>query len=117
MAKWNDIKNGVGRAADKTMKKASELADAAALRLKLKATGVKLSEKYETLGRLTYKQLKTERSQAEAIAKVIDDIDLLREKAKALRQRIEAEKEARAERPEDVVIEEEQEEEKNETAE
>lgn len=106
MAKWKDIKNGVGRAADKTVKKASDLADAAALRIKLKALNVKLSEKYETLGRLTYKQLKSERSQAEAISKVIEDIDELRDKIKALKERIETEKAERAKRPEDIEIEE-----------
>ena len=109
MTKWNDIKSGVGRAADKTVKKASDLADAAALRIKLKATNVKLSEKYETLGRLTYKQLKSERSQAEAISKVIADIDELRDKAKSIKQRIDDEKAARAERPEDVKIDDEEE--------
>lgn len=110
MAKWNDIKHGVGKAADKTIKKANDLADAAAHRIKLKAMNVKLSEKYEALGRLTYKQLKSERSQAEAISKVIEDIDKLREKIKAQKQRIEDEKIARAERPEDVKIEDETEE-------
>ena len=108
--KWNNIKSGVGKAADKTMKKASDIADAAALRIKLRAMNAKLSEKYETLGRLTYKQLKSERSQAEAISKVIEDIDELREKIKAHKQRIEDEKAARAERPEDVKIEDEAEE-------
>ena len=87
--KWNNIKSGVGKAADKTMKKASDIADAAALRIKLRAMNAKLSEKYETLGRLTYKQLKTEISYAEEIASIITQIDELREEIKVLKQKIE----------------------------
>ena len=109
MSKWNDIKGGVSKAADKTAKKANELASAAALRIKLRAMNAKLSEKYEMLGRLTYKQLKSERSQAEQIAKTIESIDKQREAIKALKARIEEEKTARAERPEDIVIEDEDE--------
>ena len=45
MSKWNDIKGGVSKAADKTAKKANELASAAALRIKLRAMNAKLSEK------------------------------------------------------------------------
>ncbi len=105
MANWKNIKNGVSKAADKTAKKASELADAAALRIKLRAMNAKLSDKYETLGRLTYKQLKSERSQAEKIAETIEAIDKLREDAKALKKRIEDEKNARRERPEDIDVE------------
>ena len=109
MSKWNDIKGGVGKAADKTAKKANELASAAALRIKLRAMNAKLSELYEALGRLTYKQLKSERSQAEAIAKTIESIDKQREAIKALKARIEDEKAARTGRPEDIVIEDEDE--------
>lgn len=109
MSKWNDIKSGATRVANKTAKKANELAETAAQKLKLKAMNARLSEKYETLGRLTYKQLKSERSQAENIAHTIADIDKLREDVKALKERIENEKTARAERPEDIKIEDESE--------
>lgn len=109
MSKWNDIKGGVGKAADKTAKKANELASIAALRIKLRAMNAKLSELYEALGRLTYKQLKSERSQAEAIARTIESIDKQREAIKALKARIEDEKAARTGRPEDIVIEDEDE--------
>ena len=108
MSKWNDIKGGVSKAADKTAKKANELASAAALRIKLRSKNAKLSEKYEALGRLTYKQLKLGRSQAELIASTIESIDALRDEIKALKQRIEDEKAARTERPEDIIIEDEE---------
>ena len=108
MSKWNDIKGGVGKAADKTAKKANELASIAAMRIKLRAMNAKLSDLYEALGRLTYKQLKSERSQAEQIAKTIESIDKQREAIKALKARIEDEKAARTGRPEDIVIEDEE---------
>lgn len=110
MANWNEIKSNVGRAADKTIKKAGELADAASMRLKLKSMNVKLNEKFETLGRLTYKQLKTGRSHAEAISAVIEEIDSLREEIRELKQKIDEAKEARAKKPEDVNVDYEEEE-------
>lgn len=89
MANWEDIKTTVGRAANKTMKKAGELADTASLHFKYKTSKAKLSEKFERLGRLTYKQLKTEISHAEEIATLISDIDALREEIKLIKQKIE----------------------------
>ena len=108
MANWNDIKLRMSHAADKTIKKAGELADSASLKFKLKTLNVKLGDKYEKLGRLTYKQLKTERSQAEAISAVITDIDSLREEIKQLKERIEEDKHARRESPEDIDVDDEE---------
>ena len=109
MANWEDIKASVSRAANKTIKKAGELADTASLNFKLKTLKVKQSEKFEKLGKLTYKQLKTSVSQTEDISKVIETIDSLRaeiasiekeiedEKAKKAQEKEEAQKEAEAE--------------------
>ena len=47
------VKKATKKAASKTM----ELADAASLNIKLQGLNVKLSEKFETLGRLSYKKL------------------------------------------------------------
>ncbi len=96
MANWNDIKAGVGKAANKTMKKAGEIADSASLKFKLTTQKAKLSDRFERLGRLTYKQLKTETSYAEDIATVISEIDELRESIKEIKAKIEAAKEERA---------------------
>ena len=95
MANWNDIKTNIGNAANKTVKKAGELADTASLHFKYKTSKAKLSEKFEKLGRLTYKQLKAEISYAEALADVIADIDELREEIQELKEKIEEEKQAR----------------------
>lgn len=97
MANWNEIKANVGTAANKTLKVAGELADIAKLNIKLKALSVKLSGKFEKLGRLTYKQLKTETSYAEEIAIIIADIDQLRAEIKSLKEKIEAAKREREE--------------------
>ena len=97
MANWNEIKANVGNAANKTIKVAGELADIAKLNFKIKALSVKLSGKFEKLGRLTYKQLKTETSYAEDISAVIADIDQLREDIKALKEAAEKAKQERAE--------------------
>ena len=106
MANWNDIKIGVERAANKTIQKAGELADTASLHFKYKTAKAKLSERFEKLGRLTYKQLKAETSYAEEIAAVIADIDLLREEIKALKEKIDAQKEEKQTQKEEETAEE-----------
>ena len=109
MANWEDIKASVSRATNKTIKKAGELADTASLHFKLKTLKVKQSEKFEKLGKLTYKQLKTDNSYAEAISELIAEIDALREEIKALKEKIEAAKAERqtAEDAEDIDVEDE----------
>ena len=97
MANWDDIKVKVGKAASTAAKKTGELADTASKYVKLKAVDMKLSSKYESLGRLTYKQLKDGGSQAQKISKVIEEIDSLNEQRKAIKEEIEAEKQRRAE--------------------
>lgn len=96
MANWNDIKTSVGQAANKTIKKAGEIADTASLKFKLTTQRAKLNDRFERLGRLTYKQLKTETSYAEDIANTIAEIDAIREDIKELKAKIEADKEERA---------------------
>ena len=95
MANWKDIKTNVSHAASKTIRVAGELADIAKLNIKVKTLTVKLSGKFEKLGRLTYKQLKVETSYAEEIATIIADIDDIRAEIKETKAKIE---EAKAER-------------------
>jgi len=96
MANWKQVRYGVGRATGKAIQKTGEIADMASLYLKLKNLNLQLNERYETLGKLTYKQLKTETSQAEKIAEVIKDIDQLREQVCVQKDRILALKAERA---------------------
>ena len=109
MANWNDIKLNVSRAANKTIKKAGELADSASMNIKLKTLNAKLGDRFEVLGKLTYKQLKFDTSHAEEISKVIAEIDELREEIKQLKEKIAEAKEERQKSAEDVKIDEESE--------
>jgi len=97
MADWKEIRTQAESVANKAVKKTGELADIAAKYVKLKVLDAKLSSKFETLGRLTYKQIKSETSMAEKIAEVIEKIDSLRAQRKALNEEIEADKKRRAE--------------------
>ena len=97
MADWNEIKSQIGKAANKAVKRTGEIADIASKQIKLKSLDSKLSAKYESLGRLTYKQIKCGESQAEKISSVITEIDDLRVKRSELADEIEADKVKRAE--------------------
>lgn len=97
MADWNEIRAKIEKAANTAVKKTGEIADSASKYVKLKSYDSKISSKYESLGRLTYKQIKSGESQAEGIAEVIDSIDELRTKRKKLADEIEADKKRRAE--------------------
>lgn len=97
MADWDEIKSQIGKAANKAVKKTGEIADIASKQIKLKTYDAKLSSKYESLGRLTYKQIKCGESQAERISNVITEIDDLRVKRSQLADEIEADKVRRAE--------------------
>ena len=97
MANWKEIRTQAGKTANKAIKKTGEIADSASKYVKLKIYDTKLSSKYEELGRLTYKQIKTENSMAERISETIDEIDTLRAQRKALKEEIEAEKRRKAE--------------------
>ena len=77
MANWDDIRTGVTRAANTTIKKTGELAENASMHVKLARLMSKRDEMFEKLGKLTYTQLKTDDSRAEEIAAVISQIDSL----------------------------------------
>ena len=97
MAKWKEIYEQAGDVANKAVKKTGELATTAKKYVKLKMLDAKISSHFEVLGRLTYKQIKSETSMAERIAEVIEKIDSLRAQRKVLHDEIEAEKKQREE--------------------
>ncbi len=92
MSEWNEFCTKVGMVADKAAKKTGELADTASKHVRVKMYDAKLASKYEDLGRLTYRQLRTEVSQAEKIAVVVDKIDQLRAERKLIVTQIEEER-------------------------
>ena len=115
MANWENIKSGVSKAANKTIKKTGELAGNASQHMKLARLMSKRDELFEKLGKLTYTQLKTDESHAEEIAAVISQIDTLGLQIRAQKAKIEeakAEKarekaESKAEKQDTTVSEEE----------
>ena len=98
MADWGKIKKNIGTAAEKAKKKTGEIAQDASMQLKLKKLETKRNELYEELGRLTYRQLKTGESQAEKIAKTIEELDEVRTKHREQSELIEKTKRERAEK-------------------
>ena len=92
MSELNSFCKKVKSVAGKAVKKTGEFADLAAKYVRLHSMDSKLDDRYEMLGRLTYKQLKTGESYAEKIALYIDSIDKLRVDRKALNDEIEADK-------------------------
>lgn len=92
MSEWNSLCKKVKSAAGKAVKKTEELADTAAKYVRLHRIDSKLSDRYENLGKLTYKQLKTGESQAERISAYIESIDKLRADRKALQAEIDADR-------------------------
>ena len=92
MSEFNSFCKKVKKTAAKVAKKTGEATDIAVKYIKLQRIDSKLSDRYESLGRLTYKQLKTGESYAEKIALYIQSIDQLRADRKALNEEIEADK-------------------------
>ena len=91
--------NNFIKSAKKATKKAAnttmELADIASLNLKLQGQSVKLSEKYEKLGKLSYDKLSNEADNAEAIAATVEEIGVLIEQIENTKAEIKAKKRAR----------------------
>lgn len=95
MANWENIKSGVSKAANTTVKKTGELAGNASMHMKLARLMSKRDDLFEKLGKLTYTQLKTEESHAEEISAIISQIDTLNVQIRAQKGKIE---EAKAEK-------------------
>ena len=105
MANWEEIRVTAKTVANRAMQKTGELADLAAMRIRLKALESRRDELYRKLGQLTYRQLKTGDSQAERIAPVVEKLDVVRAKIRAQIAEIEEERGARAAEKEKVYVE------------
>ena len=87
----NSAKKATKKAANTTM----ELADIASLKIKLQGQSVKLSEKYEKLGRLSYEKLANEADNADKIAQAVEEIDKMLDAIENTKAEIKAKKKAR----------------------
>ena len=97
MSSWNEFCDDARRFANKAAKRTGELAHSTTLRIKLETVKAKLSGRFESLGRLTYKQLVSGETQAEKISEVIAAIEKLREEEKELKKQIEEAKKKESE--------------------
>ena len=95
MANWENIKSGVSKAANTTIKKTGEFAGNASMHMKLARLMSKRDDLFEKLGKLTYAQLKADESHAEEISAIISQIDTLNVQIRVQKGKIE---EAKAEK-------------------
>ncbi len=107
MANWNEFLSSAKKAFNKAAVKVNGFADNAADTLKIESLKLKLSEKYEQLGKLVYNEMKAEAGNpnAEKVAEKAAEIDALHEEIKALKARKDkrkSEKEEAAAEPEEA---------------
>lgn len=96
MANWSEIKAKISKTAGKVVAKTEETANTATLHVKLKGIESKISDKYETLGRLYYKNERVGGTEDKKISETLDEIDGLIAERRAMRAEIEADKQRRA---------------------
>ena len=93
--KFNDFMRNAKKATKKAANTTMELADIAALNVKLQGQSVKLSEKFEVLGRLSYDKLANEADNAEKIAAAVAEIEKIKNNMENIKAEIKAKKLAR----------------------
>ena len=93
---FGEIINTTKKVTKKVANTTMELADIAALNVKLQSQRVKLSERFEKLGRLSYEKLENSADNAEAIAQIVEEIGKMKEAIENTNAEIKAKKTARA---------------------
>ncbi|MBQ2767891.1 MAG: hypothetical protein IJF49_07430 [Clostridia bacterium] len=94
MANWDNFRAGVNRTANKAAVKAGEFGDAVKLKYKLHRAKGELSESYESLGKLTYDQLKYNHDHAAEVSELMGRITRQREQIRRLSAAISKEENA-----------------------
>ncbi|MBQ8448773.1 MAG: hypothetical protein IJX27_07580 [Clostridia bacterium] len=77
MASWNEFVSGAKKTFNKAAVKVGEVADNAAESLKIESLKIKLSERYEELGRIVYEEVKSEKTNAARVGEKAAEIDAL----------------------------------------
>ena len=95
MSGWKEFKTSVSRLAQKASQKTEELADSAALRLRLNEARGNLDEAYAGLGRLMYVRLREGTDNTVEIDAVMSRIDTLSQEIAKLEATIEGKKAAK----------------------
>ena len=93
--KMNEFIKSAKKATKKAANTTMELADIASLNLKLQGQSVKLSEKYEKLGKLSYDKLSGDADNADKIAATVEEIGVMIEQIENTKAEIKAKKAAR----------------------
>ena len=93
--KMNEFIKSAKKATKKAANTTMELADIASLNLKLQGQSVKLSEKYEKLGKLSYAKLSCDADNADKIAATVEEIGAMIEQIENTKAEIKAKKAAR----------------------
>ena len=111
---WKTIKKGIAYAANKATQKTEELADLAAIKLKIAKLSSDRENEFIRLGKLTYKKLTSENDTsgkeltskisqtAEKISDISDEINKLNLEYDAKKQEAEANKKAKKSRADDL---------------
>lgn len=111
---WKTIKKGIADAANKATQKTEELADLAAIKLKIAKLSSDRENEFIRLGKLTYKKLTSENDTsgkeltskisqtAEKISDISDEINKLNLEYDAKKQEAEANKKAKKSRADDL---------------
>ncbi len=98
MPGWDEFKKGLGKIADKTASKTRELTDIASIKIKIASKEADRDAEYKTLGRLTYKKLKSSECAqgiTERISACIEKLDKINEEIALLKAEEETKKAAR----------------------
>lgn len=95
MSGWKEFKTSVSRLAQKASQKTEELADSAALRLRLNEARGNLDEAYAGLGRLMYVRLRDGGDNTVEIDAVMSRVDTLKQEIAKLEATIEGKKAAK----------------------
>ena len=94
MSKWNDFCESVSKTTKKTADKTKNIANLASLRMKLNKLEVKVSEEYDSLGRIYYLQEVGKVDNREAIALQLRCISDINKQINAVKGEIREKKEA-----------------------
>ena len=97
MASWQEFCDGVKKVTNQVIAETGELADSASLRVKLTQKNSKLSELYEQLGEINYKQIKGEAVDQKTIDDTVLKIDAMKAEIAEIKATIQAKKDAKKE--------------------
>ena len=104
MANWDEFVSGTRKTFNKAAIKVNEVADCAADSIKIETLKIKLSERYEELGRIVYEGMSAGKADKEKISEKVDQIEAINAEIEALKEK-KKKKAAEAKKAEQSVAE------------